>query len=611
MPRINSAVQRPANSADADPYAGLSDEAQGQAQHLRDRCQTARSEAAALAQSSQQLSAQAERARADLFHRQSQLSTLEQQLFDWNAYIQSGMQLTLEQQDLILSLQSQRASLQASAPRLQVTVNQLLKDAQEASSKSLSLREEADTAELSHGQALLAAKEARLASLRDLRRALDASQGSADDELGRFGSGLDADQSFNGHTMPPRSGDSSNTTGAEASTVSSGRPVTAATVPPASLRRIPPSQQGIQALSSPSAVRGSIPLVGPTAPSQQIAQVPGSASPNAVNDSSLFVARMPSQRGNQALGSATAAASSGPTSLVVRAPIQQSNQAIGNANNSTVQVRRLITSEHARAAEGAEPEVSDEEESDSSEQEGEPSTGVTLRPAAGNSPKGQRGKVPAAAETAIKLLRKQLADETHRICEEHGVHPADVRALLGFNEQVVREVSHFNRFQSWVAHSGQRARVPKEGHAAFIRKAKAEWTDIKADKKLLKTTLKTIAKWESANLRANRIDNVQQSLAAYERRASKLIIQAEESQGICSILIVAHPHPHATGFVVATKHTEKLIKHTVPQSRDLHELVSYFDSYVNLNPPLSMRPRTGDDSDADVEEGHPIQEPIQ
>ncbi|CAD6975913.1 unnamed protein product, partial [Tilletia controversa] len=111
---------------------------------------------------------------------------------------------------------------------------------------------------------------------------------------------------------------------------------------------------------------------------------------------------------------------------------------------------------------------------------------------------------------------------------------------------------------------------------------------------------------------ANKIESVREALAEHERRALKLTVQAEESKGICSIVIVTHPHPEVNGFIVATSHTERVAKRCVTRSRNLAELVSYFDSYVRWNPPRSMRlpdeHREADDGDDSDEVQDPEEE---
>ncbi|CAD6975230.1 unnamed protein product, partial [Tilletia controversa] len=224
--------------------------------------------------------------------------------------------------------------------------------------------------------------------------------------------------------------------------------------------------------------------------------------------------------------------------------------------------------------------------------------------------KPRRGKVPADAESAIAALRQELSEQISQICKDHGVHPADVRALLGFGEQVVRESNNFNRFQNWFSGSGGKSGA--KGHGSFMTELKAAWDDLKTDGERMQTTMEAVKKWELDSSRANKIESVREALAEHERRALKLTVQAEESKGICSIVIVTHPHPEVNGFIVATSHTERVAKRCVTRSRNLAELVSYFDSYVRWNPPRSMRlpdeHREADDGDDSDEVQDPEEE---
>ncbi|CAD6903569.1 unnamed protein product [Tilletia controversa] len=141
---------------------------------------------------------------------------------------------------------------------------------------------------------------------------------------------------------------------------------------------------------------------------------------------------------------------------------------------------------------------------------------------------------------------------------------------------------------------------------------KAAWDDLKTDGERMQTTMEAVKKWELDSSRANKIESVREALAEHERRALKLTVQAEESKGICSIVIVTHPHPEVNGFIVATSHTERVAKRCVTRSRNLAKLVSYFDSYVRWNPPRSMRlpdeHREADDGDDSDEVQDPEEE---
>ncbi|CAD6937422.1 unnamed protein product, partial [Tilletia controversa] len=76
-----------------------------------------------------------------------------------------------------------------------------------------------------------------------------------------------------------------------------------------------------------------------------------------------------------------------------------------------------------------------------------------------------------------------------------------------------------------------------------MTEVKAAWDDLKTDGERMRTTMEAVKKWELDSRRANKIESVREALAEHERRALKLTVQAEESKGICSIVIVTHPHP--------------------------------------------------------------------
>ncbi|CAD6904114.1 unnamed protein product, partial [Tilletia laevis] len=484
MPRtaIGLSAQTSVDLASEGPYAGLSIEEAATLERVRHRIETSRNEASvhrARALSLQEQAA-ATTARAD----QSQVAAdkVRQELDTWKHHTEQGNLLFDPQIQYVRGLQGRLHGLQANTHQLRDAAQSFAQGAQDAELESVSLEQTAETVALEHGRLLLEAKTARLASIRDLRQQLTASQEEVDAQLRQASPALLSDAAFNAHT--------------------------------------------------------SVPSEAPVTPAVTAAQV--------------------------------------------HAPLVTAAQAHASS------ARPLVTVHHSRLS-----AINDTDHT---------AIGVTLTAGDQVPIKPRRGKVPADAESAITALRQELSEQISQICKDHGVHPADVRALLGFGEQVVRESNNFNRFQNWFSGSGGKSGA--KGHGSFMTEVKAAWDDLKTDGERMRTTMEAVKKWELDSRRANKIESVREALAEHERRALKLTVQAEESKGICSIVIVTHPHPEVNGFIVATSHTERVAKRCVTRSRNLAELVSYFDSYVRWNPPRSMRlpdehreADDGDDSD--------------
>ncbi|KAL9938334.1 hypothetical protein V8E36_002957 [Tilletia maclaganii] len=248
------------------------------------------------------------------------------------------------------------------------------------------------------------------------------------------------------------------------------------------------------------------------------------------------------------------------------------------------------------------------------------SAGVTTRlpddPLLDHTSRTRRGRVSDEAAAAIKLVRNRLTDDIRKLAEDWSIHPADIRGLLGFNEEISRESNDFNRFQRWWSavasprdSSGQfpplfsapgalltyLSTTSGPGQANFVRAAVEEWKAIKADATRLAATLAKIDEYEKTKLKDNTLETVQEALLAHEARCLKLITSAEASKGICTVCIVAHPHHAVKAFAVHSTHTERLFEHVVKASRSQSELLDLFNSIVNLNKPPSMRVEDDED----------------
>ncbi|KAL9935664.1 hypothetical protein V8E36_005241 [Tilletia maclaganii] len=228
------------------------------------------------------------------------------------------------------------------------------------------------------------------------------------------------------------------------------------------------------------------------------------------------------------------------------------------------------------------------------------SAGVTIRlpddPLLDHTSRTRRGRVSDEAAAAIKLVRNRLADDIRKLAEDWSIHPADIRGLLGFNEEISRESNDFNRFQRWWSAVASPRDSSGPGQANFVRAAVEEWKAIKADATQLAATLVKIDEYEKTKLKDNTLETVQEALLAHEARCLKLITSAEASKGICTVCIVAHPHHNKVrAFAVHSTHTERLFKHVVKESRSQSELLSLFNSIVNLNKPPSMRVEDDED----------------
>ncbi|KAL9934596.1 hypothetical protein V8E36_006371, partial [Tilletia maclaganii] len=248
------------------------------------------------------------------------------------------------------------------------------------------------------------------------------------------------------------------------------------------------------------------------------------------------------------------------------------------------------------------------------------SAGVTTRlpddPLLDHTSRTRRGRVSDEAAAAIKLVRNRLTDDIRKMAEDWSIHPADIRGLLGFNEEISRESNDFNRFQRWWSavasprdSSGQfpplfsapgalltyLSTTSGPDQANFVRAAVEEWKTIKADATRLAATLAKIDEYEKTKLKDNTLETVQEALIAHEARCLKLITSAEASKGICTVCIVAHPHHAVKAFAVHSTHTERLFEHVVKASCSQSELLYLFNSIVNLNKPPSMRVEDDED----------------
>ncbi|KAE8242474.1 hypothetical protein A4X13_0g7142 [Tilletia indica] len=544
-----------------DPYAGLSTETRNRLDLIQSRIQSTRQDSLAHSAYSRNLQDQARAAEATAEQNLGHQLVREQELAGWDQIYG----LTPDQNQRVRQLRRERDSFQESISRHRGLAAELKKRAQAADLQSLTLEETATTAELEYGRALLEAKQAQLTAIRDLQAQLDNAHARAQDALGQADPGLDSDAHFNAHTQ---------------------------------------------------------------AENEHGEGVPDSAAANSAARTSNSRPGPPAGRSGD----------------LVRRP-------------GEVDARPLVARRHER--------VHTDEQDGSRAESGPGAVAVTLAARDDSLGKTRRGKVPKAAETAIKVLRADLTNQVGQICKDHGVHPADVRALLGFNEQVVRESNNFNRYQSWCARpvvkpagtneakdggEGQADKEgegtvepdgeggeeqadkegegtvepdgeggeeqadkegegvdeseaePTKGRGAFMKKVKREWARLKSNQVDMTETMDAIREWEVEERRANRIDTVKQAMTEHERRARKLLLQAENSKGICSILIITHPHPLINGVIISTDDTEDLMRRSVLGGRTLDEIVALFDSYVTLNPPYSMRIPTSDKESEDEDD---------
>ncbi|KAL9940556.1 hypothetical protein V8E36_000044 [Tilletia maclaganii] len=232
-----------------------------------------------------------------------------------------------------------------------------------------------------------------------------------------------------------------------------------------------------------------------------------------------------------------------------------------------------------------------------------------------NLPK-RRGRITESAAKAIKAMRKTLWADINKMALEHGVHPADVRQLLGFNEEQSRDANMANRYRSWRAKSdaGRASGDNPNTLATFNSLITKEWNDIKDDEEKRAAVEEKIEAWESKKSAANQSSNLNKGLKTLDNKLSKIIGNYEFSRGICSVVIIGHPHYEVAGHVFGSTYSQNLLNQAVKVARNLDHLAISFSSRVSDAIPKSMNPGPshkgtrnatatddGSDGDEDVE----------